>query len=67
MPHQGTTVAADPRVWPLGTCVEIERVGRRVVQDIGGAIKGRRLDLFYWNHSDARLFGRRALRVKRCS
>jgi len=66
MPHQGTTVAADPRVWPMGTCLEIEGLGKRVVQDVGGAIKGLKLDVFYYAHSDALLFGRREMRVRAC-
>ena len=65
-PHQGTTVAADPRVWPIGTCLEIAGLGKRWVQDVGGAIKGLKLDVFYYHHRDARLFGRREMRVKRC-
>ena len=66
MPHQGTTVAVDRRVWPMGTCLEIEGLGRRYAQDIGGAIKGAKLDVFYYHHADAELFGRRAMRVRRC-
>jgi len=65
-PAQGTTVAADPRVWPMGTCLEIEGLGKRVVQDVGGAIKGLKLDVFYYAHSDALLFGRREMRVRAC-
>lgn len=63
---QGKTIAADPRVWPMGSCVEIEDVGRRVVEDVGGAIKGLMLDVYYVDHGEAVRFGRRALRVRRC-
>ena len=65
-PAQGTTVAADPRVWPMGTCLEIEGLGKRYVHDVGGAIKGARLDVFYASHRDALLFGRREMRVRAC-
>ena len=67
MPDQGTTVAADRARYPLGTCLEIEGLGRRIVQDVGSAIRGRRLDVFYYSHADALRFGRREMRVRRCS
>lgn len=60
-------MAADPRVWAMGTCVLIEGLGRRVVQDVGSAIRGRRLDVFFGSHEDARAFGRRRLGVQTCS
>jgi 3D (Asp-Asp-Asp) domain-containing protein len=50
----------------MGTCLEIEGLGRRYVQDVGGAIKGRALDVFYYSHSDALRFGRREMRVRGC-
>lgn len=65
-PVQGKTVAADTSVWPMGACLEIEGVGRRWVHDVGGAIKGRALDVFYESHEDALRFGRRELKVRGC-
>jgi len=50
----------------MGTCLEIEGLGKRVVQDVGGAIKGLKLDVFYYAHSDALRFGRREMRVRAC-
>lgn len=53
----GVTVAADPRVIPMGSKVYIENVGVRIVQDTGGAIKGNRIDVYIPNLSQARQFG----------
>ncbi|EGS30218.1 3D domain protein [Peptoniphilus sp. oral taxon 375 str. F0436] len=58
-------VAVDPRVIPLGSKLYIESAdgfptyGYAVAEDTGGAIKGRRIDLFYGSNAEARRFGRR--------
>ena len=62
----GVTVAADPRVYPMGSCITIDGLGRRIVQDIGSAIKGNRLDVYFPSHEDALAFGSRFLRIERC-
>lgn len=49
----GVTVAADPAVLPLGTRVYIDGIGERVVQDTGGAIRGRKIDLAVESHREA--------------
>ena len=59
-------MAADPRVWPIGTCLDIEGIGWRLVHDTGSAIKGRRLDVYFTSHEDAAAFGARRLEVKPC-
>lgn len=59
----GVTVAADSAVLPMGTRVYIEGIGERVVQDTGGAIKGRRIDLAVESHAEAVEFGRRTAEV----
>jgi 3D (Asp-Asp-Asp) domain-containing protein len=42
-----STIAADIKVFPIGTILYIPEYGYGVVADIGGAIKGNRLDLYY--------------------
>jgi 3D (Asp-Asp-Asp) domain-containing protein len=64
-PRVGLTVAADTRIFPYGTWLEIEGVGLRRVEDIGGAIKGKRLDIFMKTCDDARFFGRQKLKVRK--
>lgn len=59
-------VAADPRVLPLGTKIQISgssHSGTYVVADTGGAIKGRRLDIWVPSCSEAFTFGRRSVTV----
>lgn len=59
----GVTVAADPDVMPLGTRVYIDGIGERVVQDTGGAIKGRKIDLAMESHQEAAAWGRKEAEV----
>lgn len=56
-------VAVDPRVIPLGTKLFVEGYGYAVAEDIGGAIKGLRIDLFYESRKEALKFGRRDVTV----
>ncbi|MEK4427753.1 3D domain-containing protein [Paenibacillus sp. FSL M7-0802] len=56
---EGVTIAADWRVLPKNTVVYIEGVGKRVVQDKGGAIKGHKIDVYVRTESEARQFGRK--------
>ncbi len=62
-PTAGVTIAVDPRVIPLGTKVYIDGVGTRIAQDTGGAIKGKRIDVFMSSHSEALQWGRRSKQV----
>ncbi|KZE78919.1 hypothetical protein AV654_15620 [Paenibacillus elgii] len=42
-----STIAADPKVFPIGTVLYIPGYGYGVVADTGGAIKGNRIDLYF--------------------
>src|SRR5690606_6605064 len=57
-------VAVDPRVIPLGSVLWIEGYGYALAADIGGAIKGNRLDVFFPDTQKALEFGRRECRVR---
>ena len=49
---QGRTIAVDPEVIPLGSEVTIN--GQTyIAEDIGGAIKGKRIDIFVNSHEEA--------------
>lgn len=56
-------VAVDPRVIPLGTRLYIDGYGPAVAGDVGGAIRGNRIDLGFDSVSEARAFGRRPVTV----
>jgi 3D (Asp-Asp-Asp) domain-containing protein len=62
-PSSRETVSVDPKVVPLGTRLVIDKVGPRVAADTGGAIKGRRLDIWEPSAAACTQFGRRQLRV----
>jgi 3D (Asp-Asp-Asp) domain-containing protein len=42
-----STIAADPTVFPIGTVLYIPGYGYGVVADTGGAVKGKRIDLYF--------------------
>ena len=53
---QGVTIATDPDVIPMGTEVEID--GHiYIAQDVGGAISGNRIDMYFDSHEDALRWG----------
>jgi len=59
-------VAADPRVLPLGTRIQITAgsySGTYTVTDTGGAVKGRILDIWVPSCSEAIRFGRKSITV----
>ncbi|MDI6827281.1 MAG: 3D domain-containing protein [Armatimonadota bacterium] len=56
-------VAVDPRVIRLGTKLYVEGYGYCVAGDVGGAIKGNRIDLGFDTYRDAVRFGRRWVTV----
>ncbi|WP_258377700.1 3D domain-containing protein [Paenibacillus illinoisensis] len=59
MTKEGVTIAADWSVLPEGTKVYIDGVGERVVQDVGGAIKKNKIDVYFESEKDAVNFGRK--------
>ena len=61
-------VAADPRVLPLGSRIQISAgaySGTYTVADTGGAVKGRILDIWMPSCVEAVRFGRKSVMVSR--
>lgn len=58
------TIAADTRYYPFGTIMYIPDYGWGRVEDIGGAIKGRHIDLYFPSHKKALHWGREWKKVK---
>ncbi|MBI3998413.1 MAG: DUF348 domain-containing protein [Armatimonadetes bacterium] len=56
-------VAVDPTVIPLRSILFIEGYGQAIAGDVGGAIKGHRIDLGFNTAREALRFGRRPVRV----
>jgi len=56
-------VAVDPTVIPLRSLLFVEGYGRAIAGDVGGAIKGHRIDLGFTTARAAIQFGRRPVRV----
>lgn len=59
-------IAADPRVLPLGTRVRVEAgnwSGEYVVADTGGAVRGRKIDIWTPTSREAMRFGKRIVRL----
>ncbi|MBO8157656.1 MAG: DUF348 domain-containing protein [Bacillaceae bacterium] len=57
-------VAVDPDVIPLGSTVWVEGYGCAIAGDIGSAIQGNKIDLFYPLKSQASSYGIKTVRVK---
>ncbi|MEN9406610.1 MAG: hypothetical protein RLZ12_894, partial [Bacillota bacterium] len=56
---KASTVAVDPRIIPKGTLLFIEGYGRAIAADTGGAIKGKKIDLFFPSEPRCSKYGRR--------
>ena len=57
-------IAVDPSVIKLGTKVHVEGYGYAIAGDIGGAIKGNKIDVFIPSKSDALEWGRKQVKIK---
>jgi 3D (Asp-Asp-Asp) domain-containing protein len=53
--------AVDPRVIPLGTRLYVDGYGYAIAADVGGAIKGNRIDLCFDTVREAIAFGRKTV------
>jgi len=58
------TIAADTRRYPFGTIMYIPDYGWGRVEDVGSAIKGQHIDLFFPSHKRALQWGRTWKTVK---
>ena len=59
-------IAADPRVLPLGSRVKLEAgnySGEYLVADTGGAVRGRRIDIWTPTSREAMQFGKRVIKL----
>ncbi|TFE24152.1 3D domain-containing protein [Cohnella luojiensis] len=54
---EGRTIAVDPKVIPMGWWVYIEGIGFRRAEDTGGAIKGKKIDVYFDSESYVNKFG----------
>ncbi len=65
---QWGAVAADPRILPLGTKIQIRNAGPYsgiyMVADTGPKIQGRHIDIFIPNPQRAKRFGRKEVKVR---
>jgi 3D (Asp-Asp-Asp) domain-containing protein len=66
---EGRTVAADPRLLPPGTRIEVAGAGTPydgtyVVHDTGPAVKGAEIDIFIDDPGEAKRFGRKQVRIR---
>lgn len=62
-PKGYSTVAVDPRVIPYGSKLYIEGYGYAIAEDTGGAIKGKKIDVFFNTVSQCMKWGVRKVRV----
>lgn len=59
------TVAVYPKIIELGTKFKIEGFGNKIfrAEDVGRAVKGRRMEIWMESHNKALQFGKKRLRV----
>ncbi|MBW7474615.1 3D domain-containing protein [Paenibacillus oenotherae] len=60
-----STIAADPKVFPIGTLLYIPGYGYGVVADTGSAIKGKKIDLYFETKKQVfKQWGKRTVEVQ---
>jgi len=59
------TIAADPSVFGFGTKLDVPGYGIGTVEDVGGAIKGKHIDVWFPTHAEALKWGRKWLKVRK--
>lgn len=62
--HTPNLIAADPNVLPLGTMVEIKGIGVYKVDDTGGRIINRKIDILHPSKTEAFEFGRQQVQLR---
>ncbi|HSP46708.1 MAG TPA: 3D domain-containing protein [Clostridiaceae bacterium] len=62
-PGGWSTIAVDRSIIPLGTRVDVENYGYAIAQDVGGAIKGNKIDVFLNSDAEAFRWGRRTVMI----
>jgi 3D (Asp-Asp-Asp) domain-containing protein len=60
--------AADPDLLPVGSVIQIDRLGERyngiyTIMDTGPKVQGRHIDIYMWSCNEALELGRRAIQV----
>jgi len=60
--------AADPGLLPVGTVIQVYRLGERyngiyTIMDTGPAVQGRHIDIYMWNCNEALQLGRRDIAI----
>jgi 3D (Asp-Asp-Asp) domain-containing protein len=65
---QTGVAAADPRLLPVGSVIEIDSIETRytgiyTIMDTGPAVQGRQVDIYMWSCNEALQFGRRPIRL----
>jgi 3D (Asp-Asp-Asp) domain-containing protein len=63
VPVRRGVVAVDPQLIPLGTKLQVPGYGASVAADVGVAIKGRIIDLWFPTMAEARAWGRRTVTI----
>jgi 3D (Asp-Asp-Asp) domain-containing protein len=63
VPVRRGVVAVDPKLIPLGTKLHVPGYGHGFAADVGHAIKGRIIDLWFPTTAQARSWGRRTVTI----